>query len=290
VLLALCTTVLAHVGSAIYPIYELPSADLPDLHDGTLDDWEDVLPGASVTFSDLSAMDVGEGAPVDPGDLAYQVFLAWHGSSQRVYVAVESVDDIFVGGYEGGGAGDAWKYDGFEFLLDGDHNGGEYQGFMDMDLTMEERRRLSQREAQHYYAVPEAADDRILIVAQSFSQPYTTAERMQIASPPYADAGGFLLLGSPTISGIEMYVTPYDELDFSDPENSQRSTLYAEKTIGFQITSRLRCCSGGVPWLVQPVWGEHSLALRGQIRGRGAAALRGRGLRQCTRARVGGAD
>lgn len=35
----------AHVGGTVYSIYELPTSSLPDLHDGTLEDWEEVLPG-----------------------------------------------------------------------------------------------------------------------------------------------------------------------------------------------------------------------------------------------------
>ena len=38
----------AHVDDVVYPIYELPTADLPDLHDGRLEDWESTVPGASL--------------------------------------------------------------------------------------------------------------------------------------------------------------------------------------------------------------------------------------------------
>ena len=43
----------AHVGSVIYPIFELPPSQLPDLHDGTLEDWEEALPNASLRQHDL---------------------------------------------------------------------------------------------------------------------------------------------------------------------------------------------------------------------------------------------
>ena len=32
----------AHIGGLVFPIYEVPTSDLPDLRDGTLEDWEDV--------------------------------------------------------------------------------------------------------------------------------------------------------------------------------------------------------------------------------------------------------
>jgi len=234
-ILMLCTTASAYVGAVMHPIYELPTADLPDLHDGTLADWEAVLPGASVTHDDFVAWsDVGDGAPVDPGDLAYQVFLAWHGSSQRVYAAIERVDDVYVNDYEGGGSANVWRHDGFELMVDGDHSGGEYQGFMNSDLTSEELRLAAQSQAQHYSAVPEAADGHLLALFE-LSGPHTAAERMPLTLPPYADAGGFVLAGSPSISGIEMYVTPFDALNVVNPGESRPSALYAEKIIGFHI-------------------------------------------------------
>ena len=235
-MLILWTTASAHVGAALYPIYELPTSDLPDLHDGTLADWEEVLAGASLTHSDFEAHDVGEGAPVDPGDLAYQIFLAWHGSTQRVYVAMERVDDVYVNEYEGGGiSSQMWRHDGFEFMVDGDHSGGEYQWPFDSDLTPEERRLLTLSQAQMYGAVSEAVDGHLLVLSQ-WDGPFRTAEVMPLMFPPYADAGGFVLSGSPSLSGIEMYVTPFDRLNVLHPEDSQRSELYADKIIGFQIS------------------------------------------------------
>ena len=235
ILFTLCTTASAHVGAAIYPIYELPTSDLPDLHDGTLADWDEVLAGASLTHSDFEAQDVGEGAPVDPGDLAYQIYLAWHGSSQRLYAAMERVDDVYVNEYEGAGSGDIWKHDGFELMVDGDHSGGPYQGFGD-EFSSEARRRLINSQAQQYLAVSEAADGHLLVLAELMDGAHKAAERMQVTVPPYADAGGFVLSGSPSLSVIEMYVTPFDALEVAAPDLSQRSQLYAERIIGFQIS------------------------------------------------------
>ena len=70
----------AHLGQVVYPIYELSTRDLPDLHDGSLEDWEAVLPSASLTHSDF-VRDYGR--PVDPSSLAFRVFLAWHDASHR---------------------------------------------------------------------------------------------------------------------------------------------------------------------------------------------------------------
>lgn len=40
------------MGGSAFPIYELPTSDLPVLGDGTLADWEEVLPGPSATSVD----------------------------------------------------------------------------------------------------------------------------------------------------------------------------------------------------------------------------------------------
>ena len=56
----------------MYPIYEIPTGDLPDLHDGSLDDWEVAMPGTSLTHDDFAsvASECGECAAVDVTDLA----------------------------------------------------------------------------------------------------------------------------------------------------------------------------------------------------------------------------
>ena len=55
----------AHWGDLVFPIYEIPTVDLPDVHDGTLEDWEDIVPGASVTDADFASS-------VDLDDVIYR--------------------------------------------------------------------------------------------------------------------------------------------------------------------------------------------------------------------------
>lgn len=69
------SSVEGHVGATVYPIYELPSADLPTFHDGTLEDWDQVLPNASLTHAEFTLTD---GDRVELDDFAFRVFLAWH--------------------------------------------------------------------------------------------------------------------------------------------------------------------------------------------------------------------
>lgn len=43
----------AHLGDLVYPAFELPPGQLPNLHDGTLEDWEAALPHTSLTHGDF---------------------------------------------------------------------------------------------------------------------------------------------------------------------------------------------------------------------------------------------
>ena len=126
----------AHLGDNVYPIYELPTSDLPDLHDGTLEDWEEVLPDASLDHNDFQRNNAGITGTVDPDDLAFRIFLAWHSASQRIYIAVERIDDVYLDPGEGGAM----------LAIDGDHSGGQYW-FLGED---EESRRLNESQAQDY--------------------------------------------------------------------------------------------------------------------------------------------
>ena len=201
----------AHLGDTVFPIYELPTADLPDLHDGTLADWEEVLPAASLDQHYF--LSYGGIGVIDASNLAWRVFLAWHLASQRIYMAIERLDDVYVAGL-----------DGTQLRLDGDHSGGQYAVFE--DVSEEEGRRLSFSQAQIYNVSPELRGDRVLL---------GTRQDSWDDLPPWADAGGFQHGESPNLSVVEYAVTPWDDLDWQGPELSRRSTLEAGRIIGFEI-------------------------------------------------------
>ena len=52
---------------------------------------------------------------------------------------------------------------------------------------------------------------------------------------PWADLGTFQFGESPCHFGIELAVTPWDELHWEGPEASRRSRLYPGKIIGFRL-------------------------------------------------------
>jgi hypothetical protein len=222
-------TASAHIGTNVYPVYELPTSDLPDVRDGTLEDWEDVLPGQSLDHNEFLPLAVADGADIDPSDLAYRVFMAWHSAGNHLYAAIERVDDVYVNTYEGGDPINFWQFDSMEFMVDGDHTGGSYNGFSAEEYTEEERKLLTNFQAQQYVAIPESPD--------GITMGYQGNGAGWVPFPPFGDAGGFNDGNeSPNTAVIELYVTPFDELNWNGPELSRRSTLAAGRIIGFQFS------------------------------------------------------
>ena len=217
----------AHAGEQILSIYELPTEDLPDLRDGTLEDWEEVLGDAYLTHDDFTAMEVGSGDPIDPSDLALKIYMAWNSMDQRLYMAWERVDDEYVNTYEGGDVFDTWMQDGVEFYVDGDHSGGPYYtGWTDSPDAEEVKSRVG-RQAQSYYGIGSAPDGVFLGI--------NNAGKDWVVSPPWGDGYGTNTGTAPTTSIIEVAVTVWDDLDWRGPELSTPSPLFAGKIMGFDL-------------------------------------------------------
>ena len=213
----------AHVGDRVFPIYELPSSDLPDLHDGTLDDWEDVLT-ASLDHRDFAVRyDKGQAdnRPVAEEEIAFQVFLAWHHTSQRVFVAVERFDAThsFRLPPEPHGMGRGQEthnqeccgvWDHIGLWVDGDHSGGKCNHPRPISASREQQMAVDNVGCQHYEIVPEA-DGARRIQLRSFAP-------LWAGDPPFMDADCFRHGESSSLSGYEFYVSPFDELwyDLSD--------------------------------------------------------------------------
>jgi hypothetical protein len=219
----------AHVGDTIYPIFELPTSDLPDIYDGSLEDWEDVLPGTELTHDIFTPMNEGDAAGIDPADSAYRVYLAWHSAGQHVYVGVERVDNVYINTYEGGNVHMLAAYDDVEFHLDGDHTGGQYNFFLEAgDYTEEEFKLIQNLQAQQYVIIAEAPDDQII--------GYQGNGLGWAIDPPYVDAHGTVTGDDPVTSIMEFYVTAWDEINWEGPHLSRRSELVGGNIIGLQIT------------------------------------------------------
>jgi len=212
----------------VYPVYELPTTDLPDLRDASLTDWEDVLSGTSWDQNDFLPLAVSDGAGIDPADLAYRAFMAWHSATQTLWIGVERVDDVYINIYEGGDPSLMWESDGVEFMVDGDHSGGSYNGFPVDEYGEEQAKLLAGYQAQQYTMVPESPDG-VFVGSNTSASGWVT-------SLPWADGGGTAYGDAPTTSIMEGYFTPWDALNWQGPDLSTRSTLEAGRIIGFQIS------------------------------------------------------
>jgi len=226
------STASAHIGDNVFLIFEIPSADAVDLdfNDLSVADWEDVVGDPSVNATDMFAdPTVGEGAQYDPADMDYRIWVGWNGDSNVLYGAMERTDNVFVNEYAGGALGDLWRHDGsFEFMVDGDHTGGDYTGSADENWTDEEKTLNNNRTAQQYVGISDAPDGRH-IGYQGNGVDWVTV-------PPLSDAGGGTVGDGPATSVIEFYITPFDDLIWNSPDDSQASPLAAGKIIGFQIS------------------------------------------------------
>lgn len=238
-LLGIASPVQAHVGDRVIPIFELTDEDLEwiDLHDGSVEDWQEVIGEPTLTVLDFVTLK--HWARYDPADLDYRIWMGWHDATERIYVAMERVDDEYVG-YAGGHTPpgrDPWygyfSDSGLQFLVDGDHSGGIVTRWdLGPDSDLELRMSENNREAQYFMAA---------------SEPYRNFEGVNIMQnfflykddwfrvPPLAEAGGGSFGENPTVVVTEFYVTPFDLLVWDDSESSRVSDLKAGQIIGFAM-------------------------------------------------------
>ena len=200
----------AHTGERVFFVQELATADLPNLHDGSLEDWEEVMPFSSLDHFDTGHQEHSEGQPFDASDIALRVFLAWHNASQRIYVGAEFVDDV------------ACSAESLQFMLDGDHSGGPYGT---QPQTPEERQAESQ--AQFYQVMLHPADGRDPV-------PRGSPLLSWVYQEPWIDIGLSQFGVEPTQTLLEMQLTPWDEMG-EGAEDSRRSGLRGGNVIGFQL-------------------------------------------------------
>ena len=134
---------------------------------------------------------------------------------------------MYINEYEGGDIRQIWQYDNIEFMIDGDHSGGQFGGWRADQHTEEELRLLDNATAQYYIAIAESPD--------GIHFGYLGAGNGWVNRPPYGDAGGGAWGRDPNTSVIEMYLTPFDNCIWNDPEGSVVSTLEPGRIIGFSM-------------------------------------------------------
>ena len=232
-LIGLTSSTNAHIGEQVYLLFELPEADLADidLRDVSIEDWEDVVGDASLVATDFFAdPDVGDGAQYDPADLDYRIWLGWNGNLGTIWMGMERIDNVYINEYSGGNLGSLWEHDAIEFMLDGDHTGGDYTGDANPDWTQEEKDLNNNRTAQQYVAIGDSPDGRHV--------GYLGKGLEWVNTLPYADGGGGSVGDGPTTTIIEFFVTPFDDLIWNSPDDSVPSPLFEGKIIGLQISAQ----------------------------------------------------
>ncbi|MEW6752842.1 MAG: hypothetical protein AB1505_17960 [Candidatus Latescibacterota bacterium] len=245
-LLLSCTAALAHApDTPVYCIWELTDAQLPDLHDGTLADWQAVLPGPTFTEADFGSLPVGDGAAIGPPDLAVSVWVAWSRSRNRIWAAIERADNVYVNSYEGGDTQNLWMGDGAELLVDGDHGGGTYDGWAECSMykpttagpvvpvgSCDPYR--SGYFAQVWMALPQSPDQDV-IGLRAFRVEGTQGPHWA-SRIPWADGGGYVQPGPPQHAAMEIMVTPFDELRPYGELYSVATPLVPGRVIGLQVS------------------------------------------------------
>ena len=223
----------AHIGENVYLIFEIPAADAADidLRDVSVADWEDVVGDPMFTPLDMyQDPTVGDGAQYDPADMDYRIWLGYNGGLGTMWMGMERIDNVYINEYTGGDLGSLWQHDAIEFMVDGDHTGGDYTGSADENWTDEEKTLNGNRTAQQYVAIADTPDGRHV--------GYQGAGADWVNALPYADGGGGSIGEGPTTNIIEFFVTPFDDLIWNSPDDSVPSDLSDGKIIGFQISAQ----------------------------------------------------
>ena len=223
----------AQESERLYPFVELTDADLAqiDVTDGSVDEWVDLLGEPTLTALDFQTHP--DKAPYDPADMDYRVWLAWHGATHRLYVAVERSDDIYINNYEEGDercVAMRVHDSSVRFSVDGDASGGRYSFSREEIEDDEERQLLTYQQAQRYNALGDISGSGPHVCLGFYS-----VKEDWFLLPPYAEGGGASFGEHPTLSVTEFYVTPFDRLIWNSPEESVVSTLSRGTLIGFYL-------------------------------------------------------
>ena len=228
----------AHIGTRVFPFYELTDEMLEriDIHDGSVEEWY------QVGEPSMTLLDFKTGSGLDPSDLDFRIWLAWHDESNRIYTAITTVDDVYYNEHNHNGEmeWDMRSYDSMIFALDADHSGGKGRRNHVFNFTYEELLGIY-GSTQWYSVIAQTVsgptiDNAIRISQKDPIRNFNGTPDSGMVFPPYGDAGGLAEGEQPSLSVVEMYVTPYDWLGALDDLNQIGfSELSAYQTIGFSV-------------------------------------------------------
>ncbi len=202
----------------------LDAGALP-LVDGDLSDWEGLTPALRMSaFNDLVT-----GADIDTEDFDVKVWIGWSDSANRLYVAVEVVDDIHqVDRPAGTAVTKIFQDDDLEVFIDADHSGGQFADFS--DLGPQEQLARNGAEANHFVLAGPHEDGEEFVN-------FSAAGWYALADGPYTEAhvryeGDS---GGPGVTRYEMSLVPFNRVNVTADFLSVPHDLHAEEVLGFNL-------------------------------------------------------
>ena len=213
----------------IFPIMQLTDRDVAeiDVTDGSVEDWENIVGEPTLTPLDFAQT---FGDSYDPSDMDFRIWLGWHDATDRIFFAMERVDDVYVNEFDREDENlriMIFHDSSVSFAVDGDHSGGAQVSEESSEDWLQDV-----RQAQVFHALGEVFDGGSQVQLSPHSHHVSDA---WFSQPPFAHGGGAVVGGSPIFSVTEFYVTPFDRFVSTGPEDSDVSDLFGGKIIGFNI-------------------------------------------------------
>ena len=213
----------------IFPIVELTDLYVAeiDVTDGSVEDWENIVGEPTLTPLDFAQT---FGDSYDPSDMDFRIWLGWHDATDRIFFAMERVDDEYVNDFDREDESlriMIFHDSSVSFAVDGDHSGGAQVSEESSEDWLQDV-----RQAQVFHALGEVFDGGSQVQLSPHSHHVSSD---WFSQPPFAHGGGAVVGGSPIFSVTEFYVTPFDRFVSTGPEDSEVSDLFGGKIIGFNI-------------------------------------------------------
>lgn len=202
----------------------LEAGQLPVI-DGELDDWQGVLPALQMSsFKDLVA-----GAEIDQDDLDASVWIGWSDTENRLYLAVEVVDDIHqVDRPSGTAAALIFQDDDLEVFVDADHSGGQFADFS--DLAQEEQLARNGADANHFVlAGPHDDGEEFVNFSAAGWYALSDGAYTRVGITFEGNAGGV------GVTRYEMSLVPFDRVNVTADFLSVPHDLRPDEIIGFNL-------------------------------------------------------
>ena len=214
--LSVCVTAHAHQPKGVtYRVFQFPADKLPKI-DGDPSDWSIVPKEYLIDGSHLEDTVMGKGKNKDPQDLAVEVTVGWSAKTNRLYFLYKVQDDMHNFHPEWG--------DIFEVVIDGDHSGGRYHTFDDVDEATEARLKCTTCQNYHIFTPP----------GKGRPWAWVWGSQQWLVEAPYAEHAYRYDFGykEPGVLYLEFYITPFNYASHLGPKYSAVHPMEEGQTIG----------------------------------------------------------